>query len=117
MSIKLSVIGSRSFENEFLLHDTLGSLNVSIELIISGGAKGADKFAEKWAIQNRIPFKPILPQWDKFGKAAGIKRNRIIVEEADFCLIFWDGKSRGTKSTIDFCEKLKKPFKLVLFEN
>lgn len=115
MIIKLSVIGSRSFQNELLLNDTLGSLNDSIGLIISGGAKGADKFAEKWAIQNKVPFKPILPEWDKFGKAAGIKRNRLIVEESDFCLIFWDGKSSGTRSSIDFCKKLKKPCKVIYF--
>lgn len=115
MSFKLSVIGSRSFQNEILLNDTLGSLQDSIELIISGGAKGADKFAEKWAIRNKIPFKPILPEWDKFRKAAGIKRNRLIVEESDFCLIFWDGKSAGTKSSIEFCKKFKRPFQIIYF--
>ncbi len=115
MSLKLSVIGSRSFHNEDLLYNTIENINDSITLIISGGAKGADELAKKWAKRNNIPFKPILPEWEKFGKAAGIKRNRLIVEESDFCLIFWDGKSAGTKSSIEFCKKLKRPFQVINF--
>lgn len=115
MSLKLSVIGSRSFQNEDLLCNTIEGISDSITLIISGGAKGADELAEKWAKRNSIPFKPILPEWEKFGKAAGIKRNRLIVEESDFCLIFWDGKSAGTKSSIEFCKKLKRPFQVINF--
>ena len=53
----------------------------------------------------------------KFGKAAGIIRNKQIVEDADFCIIFWDGKSKGTKNTIDLCNKLHKKYRLITFEN
>jgi hypothetical protein len=116
MSIKLAIIGSRSFSSYNDLDNALKDLNFELALIISGGARGADQLAESWANANKIAFRVILPQWKKYGKGAGIVRNQLIVKEADFCLIFWDGKSLGTKSTIDFCEKLEKPFKLILFQ-
>jgi hypothetical protein len=116
MSIKLAIIGSRSFSNYNDLDNAIKDLNFDLALIISGGASGADQLAESWANANKIAFKAILPQWTRYGKGAGIVRNQLIVEEADFCLIFWDGKSLGTKSTIAFCEKLEKSFKLILFQ-
>ena len=116
MSIKLAIIGSRSFSSYNDLNIAIKDLSFDLALIISGGARGADQLAERWANANNIAFRVILTQWKKYGKGAGIVRNQLIVEEADFCLIFWDGESLGTKSTIEFCEKLEKPFKLILFK-
>lgn len=116
MSIKLAIIGSRSFSSYNDLDIAIKDLNFDLALIISGGARGADQLAESWANAKKIAFKAILPQWKKYGKGAGIVRNQLIVEEADFCLIFWDGESLGTKSTIALCEKLEKSFKLILFK-
>ena len=116
MSIKLAIIGSRSFSSYNDLDNAIKDLNFDLALIISGGARGADQLAERWAHANEIAFRVILPEWKKYGKGAGIVRNQLIVKEADFCLVFWDGESLGTKSTIAFCEKLEKSFKLILFQ-
>ena len=46
--------------------------------------------------------------WDKYGKSAGYKRNAEMVNQLDkndIAFIFWDGKSKGTKHTIDLCNK------------
>ena len=49
---------------------------------------------------------PVLPdEWDKYGKSAGYRRNVQMAEYADSCVVFWDGKSRGTKHMIDIAEK------------
>jgi hypothetical protein len=45
--------------------------------------------------------------------AAPLIRNRLIVEECDCLIAFWDGQSRGTKSTLDLAEKLGKPTKII----
>lgn len=116
MGIKLAIVGSRSFNCYNDLDNAIKDKSFDLELIISGGARGADRLAERWALANNIAFRAILPEWKKYGRGAGIVRNQLIVEEADFCLIFWDGLSLGTKSTIEFCEKLEKSFKLVVFQ-
>jgi len=46
--MKLSVIGSRTFENYEMLENEILKLNLKISSIISGGAKGADTLAERW---------------------------------------------------------------------
>ena len=41
-------------------------------------------------------------------------RNKLIVDSADFVLAFWDGKSKGTKSVIEYCKKQGKPYEVRL---
>ena len=45
--------------------------NGTPELIISGGASGVDALAEDYAVMMGIPFQKFLPDWDRYGKAAG----------------------------------------------
>jgi hypothetical protein len=117
VGVRLAIIGSRSFNNIELIQEVLKEYIYTTKMVISGGAKGADKLAQDWAIQNDIPVKIFLPDWTKFGKAAGVIRNKQIVLDADFCIIFWDGKSKGTKNTIELCIKLNVKYKLIKFEN
>lgn len=55
----------------------------------------------------------IRPEYDKYGRFAPIKRNALIVDEADFEIAFWDGKSKGTEYTIDYALQKNKMIKIV----
>ena len=81
---------------------------------ISGGAKGIDTLAEQYAEQNRLKKIIIKPEYEKYGKAAPIKRNETMVELADAVLVIWDGKSKGTKYTIDYAKKLNKEITVII---
>ena len=37
----------------------------------------------------------------------------LVIYECDCLLAFWDGKSRGTKYTIDYAKQLNKPIKIL----
>jgi hypothetical protein len=50
----------------------------------------------------------VEPNWNAHGKAAGPIRNKVIEEISDRCIAFWDGKSRGTKNTIDLFHRAGK---------
>lgn len=108
--MKTAVIGSRSFTDFNLVKDKLSSIDISE--IISGGAKGADSLAEDFAKVNQIPVRVFLPDYDRFGRAAPLKRNHQIVNEAEQLIAFWDGKSRGTKYTLDLARK--KGIKIII---
>jgi len=82
--------------------------DLSITEIVSGGAKGADTLAEQFAKENNLPVKIFKPDWAKYGRGAGPVRNKQIVEYADKVIAFWDGESKGTKSSIDLAEKSGK---------
>lgn len=114
--MKLLIVGSRSFVNYEQMKDQIYSLYSvdEIEMIISGGAKGADSLAQKFAEQHEISFKEFPADWSAYGKRAGILRNIEMVNVADRVIAFWDGKSSGTRFTISYTKEQNKP--ITVFE-
>lgn len=102
------VIGSRSFSNYELLASSLNNYVYKGDVIVSGGAKGADSLAERFAKENSIEFVVYPANWEKFGKSAGFKRNVDIVNSSDIIIAFWDGKSKGTMHSIELAKKMNK---------
>lgn len=117
MGIKLAIIGSRSFRDKHKLELAINELNLDIATVVSGGAMGADKLGEEWAKNQGKKVELHLPEWAKYGRSAGIIRNKTIVQSCDFCLAFWDGKSKGTNSSIELCKKLKIPCKVIEYQS
>lgn len=77
-------------------------------LIISGAASGADELGERFAQEHHLKIERHPADWDRYGKRAGPIRNEEMVQRCDGVIAFWDGKSRGTKTTIDFCKQYNK---------
>lgn len=109
--MKTAVIGSRGL----CVNNLEDYLPENTTEIISGGAKGIDTCAKSYALSHSIKLTEFLPEYDKYGRGAPLKRNITIIENADLVLAFWDGKSRGTKFVIDNCKKRGIPFKVILF--
>lgn len=111
--VKIAIVGSRSFSDYEALSSYIQSkceeLYIIPCMIISGGAKGTDLLAQRYAQEHNIPINVFSPDWKQFGRAAGIIRNRDIIESCDICFAFWDGASRGTKHDIDYCARVNKP--------
>jgi hypothetical protein len=110
--MKIAVVGSRGF-NDWQLFKSVMQEYKPTE-IISGGARGADSMAALWAKENKIPLKEIRPDYARYGRAAPIRRNDLIVDAAELVVAFWDGKSRGTKHVIDYTEKTGKYLKIII---
>jgi len=113
---KLAIVGSRSF-NDYdkakAIIDEVIAENPTINEIVSGGANGADKLAERYAQENNLKIKIFYPEWSKYGKRAGFIRNEKIWQYADLGIAFWDGKSRGTQHSFDLANKLGKKIIIV----
>jgi len=104
--MRIGIIGSRGF-NDYELVKTVMNEYEGVEVVVSGGARGADMLGERWANENGIKTLIFKPDWDKYGKSAGFIRNKDIVRNSDLIIAFWDGQSKGTKSSIDLCENYK----------
>ena len=102
--MKLAIIGSRKIQ-DFALSLVVPT---STAEIISGGAKGVDTIARRFAEERGIKLTEFLPEYSKYGKSAPIIRNKMIVNNADAVLAIWDGSSKGTAFTIDFAKKQGK---------
>lgn len=110
--MKIAVVGSREFKDSDLIEHVLHNKTKCASdyyTIVSGGARGVDTLAEKFADEYGITKKIFLPDWDRYGKKAGFLRNILIINEADKVIAFWDGKSAGTKNSIDLAIKQGKP--------
>lgn len=108
--MKLAIIGSRDYDNynEFTKIISKMMLKYNVTEFVSGGARGADAYAELYAKAHNIPIKVFPADWEKFGKSAGFIRNHEIWKYADFGIAFWDGKSSGTKHSFEIVEKKRK---------
>lgn len=106
---KLIVAGGRTFNDYELLKTKLDYLLKNKKLheieIVSGGANGADKLGERYANEKGCMLKIFNANWDAYGKSAGYRRNAEMADYADACVVFWDGKSKGTKHMIDLANK------------
>lgn len=112
--MKIGVVGSRGFDDYTNLENELNSIK-GITEIVSGGAIGADSLARRFAENKQIKLTEFLPDYEQYGRGAPIRRNKEIVEYSDQIIAFWDGKSRGTKNTIDIAKKQGKPVTIIRF--
>lgn len=85
-------------------------------LIVHGGARGADTLAGEWAIAHNVPQKVYVPDWNNYGRSAGIRRNAEMLEKEnpDVVLAFRKDMSRGTSHMIDIAQKAGK--KVIIYD-
>ena len=106
------IAGSRTIKKFSLVEHAIIDSGFDISEVVSGEARGVDTIGEAWAAKNAIPIKCFPADWQRFGKAAGPKRNEAMAAYADALIAVWDGKSRGTASMIT----LAKNYKLRIYQ-
>lgn len=88
--------------------------------VVSGTAKGADFIGEFIAKRLSIELKQFMPDWVRFGKLAGFKRNEEMAmyasENSGGCLVFWDGQSKGSLNMIELARDYKLDYEVVNYE-
>ena len=111
--MRLLIVGSRSVSRV----DLSDYVPDNVDLIITGGAKGVDSLAERYADENGISKLVLRPQYKRFGKGAPLVRNEKMVEIADSVLAIWNGTSRGTLFTVEKAKSLGKEVTVIYMKN
>ena len=114
---KVVIAGCRDYDNyeeaklyiDFCLSNIRKQNNI---VIVSGCASGADAIGERYAKENGLQVEKHPADWKKYGRAAGPKRNKQMAEVSDYVICFWDKKSEGTKSMIEYAKKCGKPVRI-----
>lgn len=114
---RVVIAGCRDYNNydeaKIYIDFCLSNIRQENEIIIvSGCASGADAIGERYARENGFKVEKYPANWGKYGKGAGPMRNRQMAEVCDYVICFWDGKSRGTKSMIEFAKDFNKPVRV-----
>ena len=109
MTNRVIIAGSRTCpEKDYELFERvykiLKNLQEDIE-IVSGTARGADRFGEWFASECGFKVKRFPAEWDKYGKSAGYIRNKEMADYATHLIALWDGVSRGTSHMIKLAKE------------
>lgn len=105
---KVIIAGSRSFNDYEKLKSFCDSVLINkteIEIVSGCCIRGADKLGELYAKERNFCLSLFPADWDKYGKSAGVIRNKDMADYADALIVFWDGVSKGTKNMIKMAEK------------
>lgn len=120
--MRVIIAGSRNFNDYKLLLTEMDQLAIAalkanncIDTILSGTARGADVLGEQWATNKRIPLERYPADWQKHGRAAGMKRNYEMAKNADALIAFWNGKSKGTEHMIAHAREIGLKVHVVKF--
>ena len=107
--MKLIVAGSRTFQDYALLASVLGQHRHHITELLHGGARGADRLAFRWAVRHHVHSHCFAADWERFGKAAGVRRNHQMARAGDVLVAFHVHNSPGTAHMIACMRALGKP--------
>lgn len=117
---RVIVAGSRDFNDyklletkldHYLKNKVVAGYNI---VIVSGTARGADQLGELYASNKGYSIAKYPADWS-LGKRAGYIRNDLMANNADACVCFWDGISRGTKHMIDIAERKQLISRVVMY--
>ena len=111
---RLGIVGSRTFTDKSLMTQVIEDFFAVSEcdVIVSGGAIGADLMAGALARSIGIELVEHLPDRERYGwPAAAWVRNQLIVDDSDILFAFYgpDGESSGTADTVRRAVKKRIP--------
>lgn len=120
--IQIVVAGSRDWNDYPVFRNTITEILKNfpdVEFISGKASKGPDNMIIQYAKDYGFICHEYPADWNNIGVPnarikmkngrqynanAGHIRNQLMAEKADFYIIFWDGKSPGTKDMISRCE-------------
>lgn len=100
---------------ESSINNILDRLWLMPDIVVSGGAIGADSMGEQWALTYKVGVVIRRPPYELYPenpKVAPLVRNGWMAQEVDFGIVFWNN-SGGTKNMLSHMKKFKKPVFIV----
>lgn len=132
--LKIIIAGGRDFNNQavcdIVCDKLLGRMLDDIE-VLCGEARGADACGQSWAYMRGVFTHYYPANWKDFTEKpchikenalgfynvhAGRNRNTRMGDAADALILFWDGKSPGSKHMLSYAKKLKMPYVVFNYE-
>lgn len=107
--MRVLVCGGRDYDNVARAEEVLDALD--IDVIIEGGARGADNLGYQYAYRHDILVETFPARWDRHGKAAGPLRNQRMLDEGKPDLVVAFPGGRGTADMVRRAKKAGVPVK------
>lgn len=124
--MKVAIVGDREITDYSVIEKAVEQSGFNITEVVSGGARGVDNLAERWARDHNVPCKVFKADWNnlrapgavvktnkwrkKYNANAGFQRNQDIVDYAEAVIAIQpNGPTSGTQDTVRKTKKAKKP--------
>ena len=99
--MRIAIVGSRHFADPGRVADYVKSLPPGTS-IVTGSASGVDAAATKAAREKGIPVQVMPASFEELADSSkSVERNQRLVDLCDVLVAFWDGSSKGTRTTVD----------------
>lgn len=97
--MRVLICGGRNFDDSALFSETMTELHAEhkFEMVIHGGAPGADRMADLWARMYGVERMTFPADWNRHGRAAGPIRNQQMLDEGKPDLVIAFPGGRGTR--------------------
>lgn len=108
---RILICGDRNWSNKKRLFDVMISIirKHDTECIIEGEARGADLMGKEFAEYYRLLVHKYPADWTKFGRTAGMIRNKQMLDEGKPTMVIGFhndiSSSKGTKNMLDISKK------------
>ena len=118
--MRVGISGSRSIVDAGWVSNHLDAILPSLAdrsgngiVLMAGGAVGCDTLVQGYAQAKKLDlvlFKPyhMVDPKTPYNPKFFFARNKQIIDNSDFVIIMWDGKSSGTRWTMEYAERTKK---------
>jgi predicted Rossmann fold nucleotide-binding protein DprA/Smf involved in DNA uptake len=99
--VRVAIVGSRRFSAPARVTEYVMSLPKGAS-IITGSASGVDAAATRAAREKGMPLQVMPASFEELADPAkSAARNQRLVDACDVLVAFWDGVSRGTRTTVE----------------
>lgn len=100
--MRVLVCGGRDYSDVSRVSAVLDKLHheAGIDVVIEGGARGADRWAYQWADLNNVETNTFEADWENHGSFAGPMRNKRMLEEGKPDLVIAFPGGRGTADMV-----------------
>jgi hypothetical protein len=114
--MRVLVCGGRDYANASALNEALDAFHreKNVTRLIHGAARGADALAAAWSLSRNIPTSAFPAYWSVHGKAAGFRRNEVMLRlgRPELVVAFPGGK--GTAHMVGLAKAAELPVMQVL---
>jgi len=99
--VRVGIVGSRHFSEPDRVTEYVNGLPARAS-IITGSASGVDAAATKAARARGLGVQVMPASFDEMADASrSAARNQRLVDACDVLVAFWDGTSKGTRTTVE----------------
>ncbi len=107
--MKVLICGDRNWTNRSTIRQYLTELkSAGYTEVIEGGARGADTIAREEATLLHFSINHFPAQWDKYGRAAGPIRNRVMLDQRPQLVVAFHNDIDNSKGTADCIREAKR---------